>query len=277
MPRCPECGSDVARTDAFCTQCGASLDDVDVGAVEEEASVPNDEDDGRLAFDGDPFDADVFEFSFKYPLANGLGTIALATVLLLLSILIIPYFVFIGYSVRVGRAAAIGRAAPPELGDWWGLLADGFRLFVAVAVLMVPAGAVYAALLLADQVVLANLVYFPMLVAVAAITPVFYGRGSVREVYSDLRFLRFLTTSNFWIGVAYYLGISFVLYVAAFVLSIVFVITLIGIPVAFAIWLVFPAYFTLLQAALWGRIYHDAAEEGVVDPVGRVDQLDTTW
>ena len=274
MPRCPECGTAVERIDAFCPECGTALDDV------EEADAPApaaDEDGGRFDFDGDPFDADVFEFSFKYPLSNGLGTVGLAALLLLLSIFVIPYFLVLGYSARVGRAAAIGRRTPPELTDWWELLGDGFKQFVAVGALLLPVGAVYAALLFADQYVLAYVIYFPMILAAAAINPVFYGTGSVRGVYSNLRFLRFITTSNFWIGIAYQLGISILLYIVAFVLSIVLILTIIGIPVAFALLLVFPAYFLLLQAALWGRIYHDAAEADAVDPVERPADGTLTW
>jgi hypothetical protein len=275
MPTCPECGSEVSRSDSFCTKCGASLEDVEFDAADDAAVESTDS--GRFGFDGDPFDTDVFEFSLKYPLANGLGTIALATVVMLLSILVIPYFIFLGYSVRVGRAAAIGRAAPPTFSDWWGLLVDGFRFVVAVAVLLIPVIAVFIALLLADMVVLAYVVYFPLIFLAMAINPVFYGTGSVTGVYSKLRFLRFVTTSNFWIGFAYQLGIGLVLYVAVIVLSIVFAITIVGIPLVFVLWIVFPAYFALLQAALWGRIYHDAAEDGAVDPVQRPEEIETAW
>ncbi|GAB3684315.1 hypothetical protein GCM10028857_13120 [Salinarchaeum chitinilyticum] len=274
MATCPECGSEVDPSARFCTSCGHSLDDVDfaVGADAGEPQGPS-----RVDVPANPFELDVFEFSFKYPLANGLKTVVLAALLLVLSILVVPLFMFTGYQYRTGRAAAIEDASPPEIGDWWGLLVDGIRLFVAMGLLLVPLMGAFVGLILTERVALAYLLYFPTMLFVAAIPPVFYGTGSVRGVYGNLRFVRFVATAKFWIGVAYQLGISVVLQIAFFFGTILLFITIIGvIPWLFLV-PVFFAYTTLVQASLWGRIYHDAAEDGVVDDVRRPGQIESRW
>ncbi|WP_248515281.1 DUF4013 domain-containing protein [Salinarchaeum laminariae] len=272
MATCPECGSDVDPDDRFCTACGTALDDVEFDEGAGESQGPS-----RVNVPANPFTLDVFEFSFKYPLANGFKSLVLGALLFVLSILVVPMFMLTGYQYRVGRAAAIEEMAPPEIGDWWGLLVDGLRLFVAIAVLLVPAMAAFLGLLVADQTALAMLVYFPSLLFVAAIPPVFYGTGSVRGVFGNLRFVRFVATAKFWIGLAYQLGISFVLQMAFFLVSLLLIITIIGIiPWLFLI-PVFLVYSTFVQAALWGRIYHDAAEDGVVDEIQNPGQIESRW
>lgn len=275
MPTCPECGFQVDESDQFCTNCGQSLEDVSFEADDGSPDEPQGTD--RIEVPADPFEMDVFEFSFKYPLANGYTPILIGLLLTVLGFLVIPYFMFFGYTYRVGRAAALGKASPPEIGDYWGLLADGFRLFVAFGILVVPAMIAYLALFLLEQYVLAMLIYVPAILVASAIVPIFYGTGSVRGVYGDFRFLRFLATSNFWIGLAYQLGIGFLAYIALIVGSLILLITIVGIPVALALWMVFPVYFALLQAALWGRIYHDAAEAGAVDGPHNTGSIESRW
>lgn len=280
MPACPECGSPVDASDRFCTSCGHTLEGETFESEPldgDDASADEAQGTDRISVPADPFELDVFEFSFKYPLARGLKPIGIGVLLMFAGFLIVPYFMFMGYTYRVGRSAAIGNASPPAFEDFWGLAADGLRLFVAIGILMVPGMIAYVALFLLEQYVLAYLIYIPMMLLVTAINPIFYGTGSVRGVYGDFRFLRFLTTSNFWIGLAYLLGISFLSYIALFVVSIILAITLIGIPVAFALWMVFPVYFALLSAALWGRIYHDAAESGAVDGPLEPETIESRW
>lgn len=280
MPTCPECGSPVDVSDRFCTSCGRTLEGETFEAESleaDEASAAESQGTDRISVPADPFELDVFEFSFKYPLANGLKPVGIGILLLVAGFLIVPYFMFMGYTYRVGRSAALGRASPPAFEDFWGLAADGFRLFVAIGIVMIPGVIAYVGLFLAEQYVLAYLIYIPMMVVVTAITPIFYGTGSVRGVYGDFRFLRFMTTSNFWIGLAYLLGIGVLSYIALFVGTFILVITLIGIPLAFAVWMVFPVYFALLSAALWGRIYHDAGESGDVDGPHEPETIESRW
>lgn len=280
MPTCPECGSAVDVSDRFCTHCGHTLESEALDAEPtgaDEGAGDGAQGNDWISVPTDPFELDVFEFSFKYPLAKGFKPVGIGVLLNFAGFLIVPYFMLMGYTYRVGRSAALGKPSPPAFEDFWGLAADGFRLFVAIGILMIPGVIAYLGLFLAEQYVLAYLVYIPMMVMITAITPIFYGTGSVRGVYSDLRFLRFLTTANFWIGLAYLMGIGFLSYVALFVGSIVLLITIIGIPVALAVWIVFPVYFGFLSAALWGRIYHDAAESGVVDGPQEPETIESRW
>jgi hypothetical protein len=280
MPTCPNCGSPVDASDRFCTSCGHTLDGADLGAEPDDAAEASaDEAQGNdwISVPADPFELDVFEFSFKYPLAKGFKPIGIGVLLSFAGFLIVPYFMLMGYTYRVGRSAALGRPSPPPFEDFWGLAADGFRLFVAIGILLIPGVIAYVGLFLLEQYVLAYLVYIPMMILITAITPIFYGTGSVRGVYSDLRFLRFLTTANFWIGLAYLMGIGFLSYIALFVGTFVLFITIIGIPGAMAIWLVFPVYFGFLSAALWGRIYRDAVDSGALDGPHEIESIESRW
>lgn len=273
MPTCPECGAELDSSDRFCPECGRSLDDVDL----EEHSEDEQQGPDRVDIPANPHELDVFEFSFKYPLANGFKQIALAGLLLLGFFLIVPIVIFAGYQYRVGRSAAIGRSSPPLLEDFWGLLADGFRLVVAVGIAALVVGAVTVGLALAGLETLAFAWNTLASFCLAALTPVFYGTGSVSDTYANFRFLRFLGEVKFWIGFAYQLGITFVLYIAFFVITLVLIFTLVGILALVPFWIGFFVYATLVQAALWGRIYRDAAEEDQVDGVRDPDRLASTW
>lgn len=291
MPTCPECGSKVDPSDRVCPECNHALDAAAIDeppvaepTADEANERQGDESEGaesqgtkRIDVPANPHELDVFEFSFKYPLANGYKPIALAGLLLLGFFLILPLLMFVGYQYRVGRAAAIGRSSPPTLTDFWGLLADGFRFLVAIGIGALVVGIVFAGLLLADLGTVAFAWYTVATFALTAITPVFYGTGSVRGVYANGRFVRFLATVKFWIGFAYQLGISMVLYIGFFVITIVLFITVVGILAWFPFVILFGVYASLVQASLWGRIYRDAAQNDDVDGVYEPDQLQSRW
>lgn len=291
MPTCPECGSKVDPSDRVCPECNHALDEaaIDEPPVAEPADGEANERQGdesgdagsqgtkRIDVPANPHELDVFEFSFKYPLANGYKPIALAGLLLLGSFLVIPAIMFAGYQYRVGRAAAIGRPSPPKLTDFWGLLADGFRLIVATAVATIVFGGVFVGLLLAELSAVAFAWYAVGFFVLTAILPVFYGTGSVRGVYANFRFVRFLGTVKFWIGFAYQLGISTILYIAFFLISIALIITIVGILALIPFLIGFSVYASLVQASLWGRIYRDAAQNDDVDGIFEPDQLESRW
>lgn len=310
MPYCPECGSAVQADDAYCGTCGNALERLDTASGggqgdapstgAEDGTAPGSHDAGqgstdepgrrsggeqpesdsgpsRIDIPDDLFEKDTFAFSFKYPISRGYKSLGIGALLILASIFLFPILFLLGYSYRLGRAAALGSPRPPTYDDWWGLLVDGFRLLVTFVIFFVPVGIVYAVLLAAGIDSLAILWYFAAALVSTAIYPTFFGTGSVSGTFRDLEFLRFVATADYWIGYAYMIGVLIALYVGFIVVMLALLITLVGILLWIPLFLVFYPAILYVQAALWGRIYHDAAEEGVVDGPDRPDELASSW
>lgn len=321
MPYCPECGTEVERSDRFCPNCGHGLAGTGEGSGETPAGAereagggaaptgtagrepaagtepvagaestaggqagapaaspePEEPTNSRIDVPDDPFDLDVFEFSFKYPVARGWREIGIGGIVIVLSILLFPLIVFAGYDYRMGRAAAIGERRPPTWGDWIGLFVDGLR-FVAV---FIPLGVLgiagFAGFIVAGLEPLAILWYFALILAAQGLMATYYGTGSLSKTYGNARFLRFLATVDFWLGFAYQIGVSFVLQIGFFVGAALLFITIVGIIPLLILLPVFFAYTYFVQAAIWGRIWHDAHEKGAVDTLGDTEDLSGSW
>jgi|GEM_PF-1644141 len=329
MPYCPECGTEVEATDAFCPNCGHSLAEIgepsggpegegpagrtpeSTGETPEEPgpepaassagsgeptsgpseparghaeaadTPPSDADTGgedrRVDIPDDPFEMDVFEFAFKYPLVRGWRQVGIGAIVVFLSFLVLPLIILGGYNYRLGRSAALGLPTTPEWGDWWGLLVDGFRLLVTLLVVGVVAGIGFAAFLVAGLEALAFLWYLVVLVASVGVLATFLGTGSVKATFGDFRCLRFVGTTEFWLGLAYSIGANFVLQIAFFIGALLLIITIIGIIPLLLLLPVFQAYSYFVQTSIWGRMYYEAEAAGKVDSRIVSEEVPSRW
>jgi hypothetical protein len=88
----------------------------------------------------------MFEAAINYPRndeENWIRTIAIGSVLVLLSPLIIPTFVLLGYYMRVLRGTMDGDETPPVFDEYGEMLIDGLKAFVVSFVYLLIPGLIF--------------------------------------------------------------------------------------------------------------------------------------
>lgn len=88
----------------------------------------------------------MLEEAINYPRndeENWLKTLAIGSVMALLSFLIIPIFVVLGYYMRVLRGSMEGNEMPPVFDEWGEMIVDGLKAFVVAFVYLLIPGIVF--------------------------------------------------------------------------------------------------------------------------------------
>lgn len=239
------------------------------------------------------------EFALRYPFSNGWRTVAGCGVLAALAFLVlsavpavafffsltssffpptivaivtvavvaafaVPSLAVIGYGYAVCRETAYGGFGVPPLGGVGGRALRGFGVVFVAGVILAPVGFVTADIASfyegsAGEEVIAALVALGAVVGyylVTAFVTVYAVTGSVLRTFLSARALRF-AVSGFYVR-AWLL--QFVFGVALLVVGFMSLPTVVG----FFFWL---GYAPVALAAYWGRVYKEAMDEGVVEPV----------
>lgn len=288
---CPECGSKLAKEATSAETSGWSNEgtaDDSTSAWSDDAEavdgrrdgIPTASESGSAGPSGPRYhDADIFSFSFRFPLGNGGQPFLIHSALFFVSFLLVPIPFFVGYPYRVGRAAARGDDEVPSFDDWGGIGKDGLILIGVNLAVTIGLGAVMAAVFFAmtgvgDSSSLALLIAgVGMLLVLAgsyvagAIIPVLIGTGSVKETFSDGRVIDFALSVHYLKGFVLLVVFSLILFTAFSVVGTILIFTLIGIFLLIPLYPLLVAYTSSLAFAMWGYIYNEAAEAGDVEPV----------
>ncbi len=178
-------------------------------------------------------------------------------VCLFFSFLILPGLVSSGYQYRLWRAAALGDEQP-EFEEYGDLLGKGLVLIVAG----LPLGVLFLlgyVLLFTENYVAAIAVNTVVFALAPAITTVFAATGSISETYTSRRVPDFVLTGHYAKYLVLSLGLAVAMYIVMLLSVFVF---LVGVFFG-------TTYATFAQASYWGRVYNQAMEKGVVEPVER--------
>jgi len=257
MPYCTACGAAVDATDNFCERCGHELG---AGAAGTDSTAKRN--DGEPESDDDPFERGAAGFALAYPVEDQYDPFLLGSVVSLLGAVVPPLQLFtVGYAVQLSRGAAHGDRSQPAFEGWQGLLGDGFRATVAVAVLWTVVAALGASLtaLLAeaglgrwDGAVLAAVGLAGLYVTPAVVTT-YAATGRVGASFSQRFAGAFAFRPAYLRGFVLWLGLA-LLFGAVWLAS---WFTLVG-P-AFV-----STYGLYVSGAFWGYHYRAAARDGVV-------------
>lgn len=272
---CPDCGSELVQPTGRVessspepSESGRAMDSTDGWGESEPGTAVEEEGE-------DYFERGPLNFSFTYSISDGWEQLLITAGLLFLGgIIIFPYIFVYGYAYRLGRAVIRGDHRPPTYGDWGGLFKDGVLLFVVglpfgllmlalVAVPFLVGGAVDSGLVSAISVPL----WIAGFYVGGGILPTFMATGSVRETYSDFRFLEFVRTTDYLkallLGFVTLFVSVFVMLVALFVL----VVTIVGIFVAIPLAIVAQPIILFFPFLLLAYYYRDAMLQGKVSPM----------
>lgn len=238
------------------------------------------------------------EFALRYPFSNGWRTVAGCAVLVFVSSILlsflpvvygfvsfvsvalpplavfavqvsvilslaVPALAVVGYGYAVCRNTAYGGLRVPELAGLSALAWKGFFVVVLVS----PVGLVTAnvAVSVVETVESQQVAVWVGVAGVGALVVGYFGAafvtvyavtGSAVKTTFSARALRFATSGHYlraWL-------LQFVVVVALVVVGAISIPTVIGA----VLW---PGYAIIALAAYWGRVYKEAMDEGVVEPV----------
>ena len=199
-------------------------------------------------------------FALSFPSRSGWEPVVLGGFGLLFGILLVPLVFVIGYLLRLAGRAAAGEYYPPTFDDEEGLFRDGFVYSLALSVFLVAwvggaALAVEVTWWLGLAVGILGSYLPPAYFVTAAVQGPVAALGA-RETLVDL-----LTAREYVVG--YLLSVVVVGGIGSMVVGMMLFMSLFLSILGLFIWPVVVFYWLGIQAALWGRVYHD------VDPARR--------
>ena len=191
-------------------------------------------------------------FCISYPSRRGVAPPLLGGVVLFFFWLIVPIFLAVGYFLRLAASAAAGRPEPPAFDDWGGMLKDGIVFVVA----SLPVWLVYGILVAVGLEIHVGL-YLAIALLGGYLLPAIFVNFAVerhwRAIYDVSTLADLTTSSGYFVGfLVYALLINGIGAVIVLFIMIATALTVVGL----LLWPVLFFYWYAIDAALWGRVYH---------------------
>lgn len=222
------------------------------------------------------------QYAFSLPKSRGWEPLVFGSLCNVTSFLLVPIFTLNGYVFRLTEAAADGRSFQPAFDDPVDLTIRGllytllFALLVTVGLTLMAVAGPGLAALTTDAIggTAALLVGLAVSYVSPAILTLYPATGSLRVALSPRRIADFAATGKYFVSFLGFVLLMFGVAIASillFIFVIILIFTIIGILVALPLIYALPVYVHYIVGSYWGATFHEAVQEGLVEPPAGAD------